>query len=72
MSCEKGFLYCKAQRMAKATHLSINDLERITDEDRSWIRKFLNNDIRDPGSIRLEGFVHDICVWNKQQRKAKK
>jgi len=72
MSNEKGILYNKAQKMAKATRLSVNDLERITDEDRGWIRKFLNNDIRDPGSIRLEGFVRDIAIWNKNQRKAKR
>jgi len=71
MSCEKGILYCKAIRLAKATRLSVNDLERITDEDRGWIRKFLNNDINDPGSIRLEGFVRDITKWNREQRAKK-
>ena len=72
MSHEIGILFNKAQRLAKATHLSVNELERITDEDRGWIRKFLNNEIQDPGSIRLEGFVRDITAWNKSQRKCKK
>jgi len=71
MSNEIGILYDKAQRMAKATGLSYKELEKITDEDRSWIRKFLNNDIQDPGSKRLESFCHGIALYNRRQRESK-
>lgn len=71
MSNETGILFDKAQKMAKATGLKVNELERITDEDRGWIRKFLNNEIADPGSIRLEGFVRDIRKYNIDKRKAR-
>jgi len=72
MSNEIGILFDKAQRMARGTGLKVNDLERITGEDRGWIRKFLNNEIADPGSIRLEGFVRDVKKYNIEKRRGNK
>lgn len=71
MSNEIGILYNKAQRMARNTGLNPKELEAITGEDRNWIYKFLNNDINDPGSKRLEGFVNQIKKYNAKKRKAK-
>jgi len=72
MSNEIGILFDRAQRMAKATGLKINDLEKVTGEDRAWIRKFLNNEIADPGSKRLESFIAGIKKHNVKQRNGKK
>ena len=71
MSNEIGILYNKAQRMLKATGLKVRELEDITGEDRGWLYKFINNEISDPGSKRLEGVVKQIKKYNRQNRKAK-
>lgn len=75
MSNEIGVLFDKTQRALKALHRagkSFKELEQISGEDRSWLRKFINNEITDPGSIRLESVCLNLKRYQRKVRENKK